>query len=223
LLLDAAPTPEQELQSADRNARVECALRITRMIAGDSSLSIELRARAHYLAGNLEFLRRQYKSAVSAYDLALKLIPGLPVDAGDGIGRDAAYNRAIALRRIEEEQNRDAGAPDTGAPDAPDQQPDASDDPGDAGNQDPNGQDGGKPDPETPDAGGDGGADPQGQDAGGGGQDAGAPPPPSEPQRAPSVNQDERILDMLEDAPTLQEHDAKNRALQRGTSGMVDK
>jgi len=222
VLLDAAPTPEQELQSADRNARVECALRISRMIAGDASSAIELRARAHYLAGNLEFLRRQYRSAVSAYDLALKLIPGLPVDAGDGIGRDAAYNRAIALRRIEEEENRDAGAPDSGTPDA--EQPDASGDSGDGGSDDSNGRDGGSPEPpNTPDAGADSGADePQGRDAGAG-ADAGSPPPPPESQRSPSVNQDERILDMLEGAPTLQEHDAKNRALQRGSSGMVDK
>ncbi len=219
---DAAPTPEQELASADRNARVECALRIVRLIAGDSTQPVELRARAHYLAGNLEFLRRQYKSAVSAYDLALKLIPGLPVDAGDGVGRDAAYNRAIALRRIEDEENRnDAGPGDAGPPDGSDQQPDASDNPPDGGNSEPDG--GSKDPPPQPDAGGDGGSDePQGQD-GGGGPDAGAPPPPPEQQKSPSVNQDERILDMLEEAPTLQEHDAKNRALQRGVSGMVDK
>jgi hypothetical protein len=220
--LDAAPTPEQELASAERNARVECALRIARLIAGDNAQPVELRARAHYLAGNLEFLRRQYKSAVSAYDLALKLVPGLPVDAGDGIGRDAAYNRAIALRRIEDEENRnDAGPGDAAPPDGSDQKPDASDDPGDSGNSDPDG--GSKEPPPQPDAGGDGGNDePRNQD-GGNGPDAGSPPPPPEQQKSPSVNQDERILDMLEEAPTLQEHDAKNRALQRGVSGMVDK
>jgi Ca-activated chloride channel family protein len=224
LAVDAAPTPEQELAAADRNARVECALRIARLVAGDSSLPIELRARAHYLTGNLEFLRRQYKSAVSAYDLALKLIPGLPVDAGDGVGRDAAYNRAIALRRIEDEENRnDAGSPDSGTSDASDQS-DASDDPGDSGNPDSGNGDGGSQEPPSPDAGADGGGEePEGPDGGGGSPDAGAPPPQPEPQKSPSVSQDERILDMLEDAPTLQEHDAKNRALQRGVSGMVDK
>ncbi len=98
-------------------------------------MPIDLRARAHYLAGNLEFLRREYQSAVDAYDGALKLIPGLPNDAGDGIGRDAAWNRAIALRRIEDEdKKKDAGQ--DGSPDAqPDAPPDASEG-GDGGGSD---------------------------------------------------------------------------------------
>jgi hypothetical protein len=203
-----------------RSEQVECALRIVRLIAADTALPIDLRARAHYLAGNLEFLRRDYRSAVKAYELALKLIPGLPGDAGDSIGRDAAWNRAIALRRIEDEQ-QDAG-PDA-PPDAP---PDAQPEGGDGGEGGPPdaGGDGGN----TPDAGNQGGND-SGADDGSSPPndrpDAGAPPEqqPPEPQSSPSVNQDERILDMLERAPTLQQHDAKSRALKRGVSGMEDK
>ena len=47
--------------------------------------------------------------------------------------------------------------------------------------------------------------------------DAGAPPPPKE-------NQDERMLDQLENAPTVQEEDAKRRARDhRRVRGMADK
>jgi hypothetical protein len=212
----AAQQAEGEL--AQRSEQVECALRIVQLIAADASLPIELRARAHYLAGNLEFLRRDYRSAVKAYELALQLIPGMPGDAGDSIGRDAAWNRAVALRRIEE-QEQDA-SPESGPPDAQPEAGDAGNDGGspDAGQNGP--PDAGKQD--TPDAGPDGGSkSPRDQDR----PDA-APPkqqPQPEPQSSPSVNQDERMLDMLERAPTLQQHDAKNRALKRGVSGMEDK
>jgi Ca-activated chloride channel homolog len=213
-----------QAELAKRSAEVDCALRIVRMVSSDTSLPIELRARAYYLAGNLEFLRRDYQSAVASYDLALKLIPGLEPDAGDGIGRDAAYNRAIALRRIEE-QERDAGppdaGPDSGPPDAGDDggngPPDAGDDQQDAGGDDQN------------DAGGDDQQKDGGQQPPQGNEDGGAPPPPQQDQKQqqqqqPPVSQDERLLDLLEQAPTLQEHDAKKQAAEaRGRPGMEDK
>ena len=118
---EAGPSPEEQANLANRSEQVECALRIVRMVALDAALPLELRARAYYLAGNLEFLRRDYRSAVKSYDQALGLIPGLPEDAGDGTGRDAAYNRAIALQRIEEEPPPDA-EPDA-SPDARDPMP----------------------------------------------------------------------------------------------------
>ena len=46
-----------------------------RIVAADASLPIDLRARAFYLAGNLEFLRGDYESAVKSYDASLELIP----------------------------------------------------------------------------------------------------------------------------------------------------
>ena len=48
--------------------------------------------------------------------------------------------------------------------------------------------------------------------------DAGTPPPP------PPSDQDERMLDQLENAPTVQEEDAKRRAANhRHVRGMEDK
>lgn len=207
-------SPEAEATLAARSHEVECALRIVLAIAGDRTQPIDLRARAHYLAGNLEFLRRDYEAAVKSYDKALALIPGLPEDAGDGIGRDAAWNRAIALRRIEEQENqRDAGQ-DAQPDSQPDSPPDAPPEGGDGGGPPDGGDDGGG----GGDGGGaDGGRDAGDQDGGGGSQDE--QPQEQEPQAQrpePNVNQDERMLDRLERAPTLQQEAAKNRA-QRGS------
>jgi hypothetical protein len=217
---EAGASPEEEARLAQRREQVDCALRIVRIAAADPSVPIDLRARANYLAGNLEFLRREYRSAVEAYELALKLIPGLPDDAGDGIGRDAAFNRAIALRREQEQKDRPDASPDSPPPDAP--PPDAGEDSnqGDSQNDDDQQGDSGKnQDPPQPDAG------KNDEDQEQSGPDAGAPdqPPPEPEQQSPSVNQDERILDMLEQAPTLQQQDAKNRALQGRGSFMEDK
>jgi Ca-activated chloride channel homolog len=218
---EAGPSPEEEAKLAQRRDQVDCALRIVRIAAADPSVPIDLRARANYLAGNLEFLRREYRSAVEAYELALKLIPGLPDDAGDGIGRDAAFNRAIALRREQEQKDRPDAAPDSPPPDAP--PPDAGQDGerGDSGNDDDEQGDSGKnQDPPQPDGGKDEDDENSGPDAGA--PDAGNQQPEPE-QQSPSVNQDERILDMLERAPTLQQQDAKNRALQGRGAFMEDK
>src|SRR5207237_3036747 len=108
--------------------------------------------------GNLSFLDGEYEQAVRAYDQALAIAPG-QVDAGDPVARDAAWNRAIALERIEDK--KDAGS---------DASNDAS---GDSGGGD-SGQDGGK---SSPDAGQDGGG--HGGDDGGpdSGNDAASPPP----------------------------------------------
>ncbi len=225
--VDAGAPDEAAL--GQRGEQVRCALKVVRAISRDDAVPVEVRARAHYLAGNLEFLRRSYRDAVTEYDQALRLIPGRP-DAGDSIGEDAAWNRSIALRRIEDQP--DAGPPD-GGPDAepPDAGPDAE--PPDAG-----------PDAEPPDAGPDAGPPDGGPDAGGdsappdagSGADAGAdaepdapdagggtPPPAPEPQQDPT--QDERTLDQLEEAPTLQQHDAQRRARQGRPvgPGMTDK
>lgn len=238
---EGTASADDEVRMARRSAEIDCALVVVKAIASDDKVPIDLRARAHYLAGNLEFLRRRYEEAVRQYDEALKLVPGVPEEAGgDGIGRDAAWNRAIALRRIEDQ--KDAG------PDAPDEPPDASDDAADVDEPDAEsppdaGPDGGEagpdggdedenesePDAGEGDAGDDGGNQGEGPDAGGedGGQDGGSEPP-SEPEPQPSepppsdARQDERILDQLEEAPTYQEQEAKQRARSRGRA-MEDK
>ena len=222
---DAGPTPEEQRLLELRAEQVECARRVLDAIAADASLEVAMRARAHYLSGNLDFLRRQYEAAVASYDKTLALVPGLGGDAGDTVGRDAAWNRAIALRRIEDEKNRkDAGS--DGSNDAPSDAP--SDGPGEGGDSgSPDG--GGPPDSGHDDRDAGGGGPDGGQDAGqeaGGGQDAGGPeaggaqPPPPQPSGA---NQDDRILDMLEQSPTLQQQDAKNRAAGRRFRGAADK
>ena len=55
-----------------RNTDVECGLRIILAIASEPDVPLDLRARAHYLAGNLEFLRKGYAEAVRHYDETLK-------------------------------------------------------------------------------------------------------------------------------------------------------
>lgn len=226
---DAGMSPEEEQLLSERSQQVDCALKIVELVAYDPNVAIDLRARAFYLAGNLEFLRRNYQAAIDHYERALKLIPGLEDDASDGIGRDAAWNRAIALRRLEDEKKRDSGA--DSSPDSSDASPDAGDG-GDGGGQD-SGQD-------ASDGGGNDGGDDGGRDAGNdgssqnqgdGGNDAGEADGGGNPESQngdqpppPAVNQDERMLDMLERAPTLQQHAAKNRALSRQVrSGMEDK
>jgi len=234
---DAGLSPAEEAALAARSDQVDCALTIVELIALDREVPIELRARAHYLAGNLEFLRRRYRAAVTHYDRALKLTPGLESDASDLVGRDAAWNRAIALRRAEDEENA-KDASQEAEPDSSDASqdqnpeggdggaPDSGDDSGDGGGGPDGGNDGG------PDAGDDGqsqnadqdGGQEAGNDSGAGPKDqpdSGAPPDQTE---SPSINQDERMLDMLERAPTLQQQAARNRALQRQPrSGMEDK
>ncbi len=215
---DAGPTPEEQALAELRNTEVECALRVVLAISGEADVPLDLRARAHYLAGNLEFLRKGYQEAVRHYDESLKLIPGI-VDGGDSIGQDAAWNRAIALFRIEEEKKKEAGAPDA----SPEAGPrDASSDRQSSPDGPPDNQDGGGNDPQK-DAG-----TPPPKDGGGSGSDAQSPPnhdtedaaPPPPP---PSVNQDQRMLDMLESAPTFQQQDAKNHVSDRKFRGKDDK
>ncbi len=230
---DGGPTPEQQAQARLRSEHVDCALRLLDAIASAQTTPIDLAARARYLQGNLEFLRGQYRAAVDAYDQALVLFPGVPPDAGDTVGSDAAWNRAIALRRIEDESKRDAGNDaqddqdtqdqDAGAPDGPQDGPQEA---GEDGGQDASSADAGK------DAASDGG---QGnEDGGADGSDDGKSPDPQSTQPEagtpdggtqppPQTSQDDRILDMLEAAPTVQLQDAKNRASRRRVKGMADK
>ncbi len=191
---DGAPPPVNK----ERENEVKCGLLVALAIARDPKLSVELRARAYYVSGNLHFLLGRYKSAIEGYNEALRLVPGLPEDVkGDGIGRDAAWNRAVALRRLEKEQ--DAGGEDAGedgeAPQEPEpQQPDGGEDGDDGSPDQPDGdQDGGEGD-----AGDDGGEDAgdAGQNSGDagddGGQDAGddGEPQNSEPDAGDQEPQD---------------------------------
>jgi tetratricopeptide (TPR) repeat protein len=220
-----------------RAGQVDCALRVVRAIADDLAQPIPLRARARYLEGNLLFLTADYKAAVTAYDHALELVPamgdagpiGANLDGGkvtyapDPIGRDAAWNRAVALRRIEDK--KDAGE-DASPPDGGDG----------GGDPNPNQRDSGNDDDKNKDAGNDdkkdsGSGDPKpdaGKDAGG--DDQNKPPPKKDEEKdeqkppPPSrQSQDDRILDQLENAPTVQQEAAKKHGKARKVRGMADK
>jgi tetratricopeptide (TPR) repeat protein len=217
----------EDINAKSREAQIECALRIVRTIAEDESVPLELRARARYLEGNLHFMAKRYEEAVKAYDLALTIAPGV-VDAGDPVGRDAAWNRAIALRRKEDKDKPDASDKgDAGSDAKSDATSDGGGDGGDGGSD--SGGDGGG-DSGKDSAGEGGGA---GNDSGApdGGDDASKPPPPPPPSDAPDAasppppqsNQDDRILDQLERAPTVQQEAAKKAASQRRVRGTADK
>jgi tetratricopeptide (TPR) repeat protein len=216
-----------------RDLEIKCGLIVAVGIARDPQLPPDLRARAMYLAGNLEFLRGNYKDAIKYYEESLKLVPGIPEDQqGDGIGRDAAWNRATALRRLEKEQEKDGGQQeqepqpqpqpqdDPQNPQGPEKQDGGGDDKGDAGNDA-----GDKESPEANDAGPDGGQDGGPEDGGKNGSqspDAGdSPQDPRDPQNqdpeqadpgGPSGQQGDRVLDQFEQVPTYQQEDAKKRS-----------
>ncbi|HEX4516863.1 MAG TPA: tetratricopeptide repeat protein [Polyangiaceae bacterium] len=217
--IDAGVTDDQR---KERSARIDCAIRIVQSIADDDAQPIDLRARARYLEGNLHFLNAEYEQAVKAYDQALTLAPGM-VDAGDEVGRDAAWNRAIALKRIEDKKNdggQDSGADgsgDSGQSDGGDSGGNDASDGGDSGG----GNDGG----DAGDSGGGGGND-GGNDSGpDGGNDAGPQSQNDEDAQAPppTQTQDDRVLDKLEGAPTFQQEVAKKQAQRRQVRGMLDK
>jgi hypothetical protein len=205
------PRNEDPQARSKRREQVDCALRVVQAVAADDSNGPEFRARARYLEGNLSFLDGEYEDAVAAYDKALHIAPA-EADGGDPVARDAAWNRAIALRRIDDKKDAGQDASDTGPPEA------GGDAAADGGQNRPN------------DA---------GQDAAGAGndaaaesnKDAAAPPPPERdagpqtPEAAappPSSNEDERMLDQLENAPTVQQEEARH-AGKRRVRGIADK
>ncbi|MCC6217656.1 MAG: VWA domain-containing protein [Polyangiaceae bacterium] len=218
---DAAPSVPSQEHVKERSAWVDCALSIVRAVALERAHPAELRARAQYLAGNLEFLRGDYASAVREYDAALELVPGAEDAAADPVGADAAWNRAVALRRLAEQH------PDAGSDARPEAGPDGGgDDGGDSGSGDSGGGDSGdggagQPDGSDADGGGGGGQDAGGgdRDAGGGGSDAGRPPPQAEDGGAapqpPPASQDDRVLDRLERAPMLLHEGLRGRSRRR--------
>ena len=224
--VDAGAAGEAPAAKEKRTQEIECALSVVREIAADDTVPLDVRARARYLEGNLLFLSSRYEEAVAAYDKALVFAPGY-ADAGDPVGRDAAWNRAIALRRIEDQKNKDAGADsgkgDGGGDGGNDAGGDGggdggkNDDKGDAGNKgndkDKNKNDAGA----SPDAGPDSSPPPQPQPNE---PDGGQPPPPPPDNQS---SQDERMLDQLEKAPTVQQEAAKKAASQRRVRGMADK
>ena len=237
---DAGKEPNP-MGKGQRSGIVECALRIVRRIAEDATQPVALRARARYLEGNLLFLMGTYEEAVTAYDKALALAPGMgdagPTGVPDGsqatftpdpVGRDAAWNRAIALRRIADKKDAgNDGSPEGGDGSSGDAQSDGNN--GDSGGNDGGGEgggddnkDGGDNKGNPPDAGKDSGDEPPKNDPKDP-PDAGQPQP-QQPPPPSKQSQDERILDQLENAPTVQ-HEALRRQIRKRAvaPGMADK
>jgi hypothetical protein len=261
---DATAAPNAPPSEA-RRKQATCALGFVKRLRADETQPWLLRQRAAYLEGNLHLLLADYDAAIAAYDLVLgwlgadtppssALPNGISHETREALlatAKDAAYNRAIALRR--RERDRDGGPPDASedaAPDAPsdgaadapsDAAPDASEDaapdaapdaPNDgaadaqADAQDAGGGDGGR----GVDGGrGDGGAGDGGQDnpdersadAGQTQQDGGSGQTPPQGAPPPASGMDERILDELDRAPSFQKEVAKT--LRKRTHPTEDK
>jgi hypothetical protein len=227
-----AGAPEDPGVKTLRNAQVDCALKLVRAVATDPGQPVDLRARARYLEGNLLFLNAAYEEAVRAYDASLELAPGMhdsgPItssEAGrvynpDLLGRDAAWNRAIALRRIEDKKDAGndgggdgggEGGPGDGGDNKSDDKDGGGDSKPDGGKDAGGGKDSGPPDSGSQDDQKDPPKPPEEK------PDAGAPPPPSK------QNQDERMLDQLENAPTVQQEAARKAGRRHPVKGMSDK
>jgi Ca-activated chloride channel family protein len=227
---------EASAKLASRSQQVDCALRLVRVIAADEDVPLELRARAHYLSGNLEFLRHDFKNAITSYDQALELMPGGTGDAGTELGTIAAFNRALALHLAEEEEKNKPPQPDAGPPQEPgdagapsdegtdseqsnsddrsgDEPPDKNEEP--EKNEEPKPEPSGSSNPEQPEPGNTGpeqsppSPDPK--------SSAPEPPPTAPSGSGPSLSQDDRILDELERAPMFQHVDGKQRGRARVT------
>jgi Ca-activated chloride channel family protein len=234
---DPGRNQEDPGKLAQRSAEVACGLSVLGQVVSRRNLPVELRAQAYFLLGNLEFLRREYRAAVTDYNRAIELIPGDDAEHANGIGRDAAYNRAIALRLAEEDKPKPPHHPDAGPQDPgdagrpPDQppQPDAgqrqpNDKQDDKGKQDPNqdqkpqdqqnqdqkDQNQKQPQPDQadqqPDQ--DGKQNQPAPQQAPQGQENKQPAPPPE-QHGVSLSQDDKLLDQLERAPTVQQEAAR--------------
>ena len=211
---------EAESVAAVRAQQLDCAHLLLLRLADEPTLTASMRLRARYLLGNFEFLTRHYKEAIAQYDRALVAHPARGIDPvgevgapqdDDSVARDAAWNRAIALRRLQDQDaGPDADAAEDGGQDgdsdgdAGDDAPDAPDgndtaDAGDTGDTREGGNDGGDsgghdtaPDGDSgpqADSGGDSGGNGDTAshgESGDGGNDAQAPPP--QPSTSPSAS-----------------------------------
>ena len=219
---------------AKRSEEVACGLSVVRELVARHGVPLELRAQSYYLLGNLEFLRREYDAAIKGYDGALTLVPGDDADSALAVGRDAAHNRALALR-LREENKPPPEDPDAGPKDPPGDggaPPDEPPPPGDGGQNQPQKDDSEQKDPEQPKD--DQQPEPspddqqkqeqQSQQDQQDQRDQQPEPSPNDQQQgqeeskqqkaAPppqnlSLSQDDKMLDQLERAPTVQQEAAR--------------
>ena len=245
----AEPTPEQQAQLASRGEVVECALRLLHVMAEAKNEAPAARARAYYLAGNLEFLREDFTSAVKEYDRALAAEPGGTEADGVGLGDDIAWNRAIALSRIEEESKEppekseeDESEEDESEEDESEEDESEEDESEeDESEEDESEEDSKDPSDDKEESDSEQNSDSSDQEKPEQQPDGDEPSPePKQPDpakdvesdnkdRAPSPNrpqsasQDERMLEMLDRAPTVQEQAAKRQAGRARVTGKEDR
>jgi|GEM_PF-172492 len=238
----AAPKPE-----------LDCALRLLAPLADSESESAALRARALYVMGQVEMKRENFEAAADAYTRGLRFVPAEPEGQGDAIGRDLAFNRAVALSRALEKEKQEQEKKKEPEKDKQDQKPEDNDeqkDPedksDDSSKQDQDDkQEQQKPEDKPDDS--DSKKDEQKGDEQADSQKPEDTPkpdsaphqeqpkedptsPPNEPgapaqagRQAPQVSQDDRILDQLEETPTLQEQAAKQNARGKRVRATEDK
>lgn len=242
------PGPASAEPSAELIAQIDCAIRLLSPIAQNKEQPTALRARSHYLQGNLELLRTEFAGAVAAYDAALLLTPGVAEGSGDALGILVAYNRALALRlqkqkeeqeKKDEEENQESNQDEQDGEEGEDgeesdDQEKSEDESEDGSDQEEKGEeeeseDESEGEQNESDSEEESGEDEQSSDSDEPGpgeeQEPEPQPQPSEQDNSPSAARDERMLDLLEQAPTLQQHEAQQQkgARIRGRATMEDK
>ena len=185
--MDDASGEEAEGIAAERAQQLDCAHLLLLKLANDPSTPKDVALRARYLLGNFQFLSRHYKEAIAEYDEVLLAHPArgddppgeaAPPNDDDAVARDAAWNRAIALKRLnDEDAGNDSGTDSDGGEDGGGEDGGQDSDGANEAESDVNETPEASPDADAPDGPGDGdtGRDtqPDGGDSGDKGQDTG--------------------------------------------------
>jgi hypothetical protein len=120
--LDPGNEQAQQRTTLLRGRELDCARLLLERVALDPSTSSAMRLRARYLLGNFSLITRKYSDAIEAYDAVLVEHPAHGDDVGevgaptddDAVARDAAWNRAIALRRLDAHDDAGSDGGDSG-------------------------------------------------------------------------------------------------------------
>ncbi len=206
-LPDGGTEEGDELVMSARGKQLDCAHLLLLKVATDPKTPLALAIRARYLLGNLAFLARRYKDAIARYDEVLLAHPARGVDSAetgppsddDAVARYAAWNRAIALKRLEDQDaGPDADAANDGADGGDESGDGSSDSSSEGGDSSDSSNEGGESG--GADTGGDTGGGDQQPDSGqgDGGQDTSAPPPSPSTTTPPPMPSSSAAVDLRE-------------------------